>query len=221
MMNRCVALFTGGKESVFSILRAKEHGHKIEELIFLEKPGFSVHKLNLPAVRAIAKILGLKLITIKTGSKSEEDENLITYLRRKRENGITGLLTGNVKLEELHDAYQRLCKKADLELIEPLKGWDTLELLIEYPKIGLQFMIIGIRDAELDLKWLGRIITQENFEEFLIDILSRGIDPCGEYGEYHSLVIGLRDVKVDLKLVKKGKDDGNVNYVLTCVPEKF
>jgi len=40
-------------------------------------------------------------------------------------------------------------------LVEPLKGLDTLELLMEYSKIDLQFMIIGIRDEELDSKWLG------------------------------------------------------------------
>jgi len=33
-MNKCVALFTGGKESAFSILKARELGYEVEELIF-------------------------------------------------------------------------------------------------------------------------------------------------------------------------------------------
>ena len=77
-------------------------------------------------------------------------------------------------------------------MVEPLKGLDTLELLMEYFKIDLQFMIIGIRDEELDPKWLGEIITRQNFEEFLTDVLSREIDPCGEYGEYHTLITVLK-----------------------------
>jgi len=60
-LRKCVTLFTGGKESVFSILKAKEYGYRVEELIFLEKPGFSVHKLNLPAVKAVAKMIGRDL----------------------------------------------------------------------------------------------------------------------------------------------------------------
>jgi len=45
---------------------------------------------------------------------------------------------------------------------------------MEYSKIDLQFMIIGIRDEELDSKRLGEIVTRQNFEEFLTDVLSRG-----------------------------------------------
>ena len=101
--------------------------------------------------------------------------------------------------------------------MEPLKGLDTLELLMEYSKIDLQFMIIGIRDEELDSKRLGEIITRQNFEEFLTDVLSRRIDPCGEYGEYHTLVTGLKEVKVSLRPVKIEKSDSDVNYILIDV----
>jgi len=217
MMNRCIALFTGGKESVFSVLKARERGYEIDELIFLKKPRFSVHKVNLPAVRAVAKMLDIDLNKVETSDKPEDDKVLITYLKKKRENGVSNLLTGNVKLEEIHDIYQKLCEKAGLRLIEPLRGWDTLELLMEYFKIDLQFMIIGIRDEELDSKWLGEIVTRQNFEEFLTDVLSRGIDPCGEYGEYHTLVTGLKEIKVSLRPVKIEKNNSNMNYILIDV----
>jgi len=217
-MNKCVALFTGGKESVFSVLKARERGYDIDELIFLKKPSFSVHKVNLPAIRAVAKMLSIELNVLESGDKPEDDKVLITYLKKKRENGVNNLITGNVKLEETHDIYQKLCEKIGLRLIEPLRGWDTLELLMEYSKINLQFMIIGIRDEELDPKWLGRVVTQQNLEEFLADILSRGIDPCGEYGEYHSLVTGLKEVKVGFRPVKIERSDSNMNYILIDVP---
>ena len=217
MMNRCIALFTGGKESVFSVLKAREQGYEIDELIFLKKPSFSVHKVNLPAIRAVAKMLSIELNVLESSDKPEDDKVLITYLKKKRENGVNNLITGNVKLEETHDIYQKLCEKVGLRLIEPLRGWDTLELLMEYFKIDLQFMIIGIRDEELDPKWLGRTVTQQNLEEFLADILSRGIDPCGEYGEYHSLVTGLKEIKLSLRPIKIEKSSSNMNYILIDV----
>ena len=194
-MKRCAVVFSGGKESVFSLLEAKSQGYEIVDLLFLEKPGFSVHKVNLSAVKAVAKMLGYELKTISVGEEIEKDERLIRYLREQKRKGLNTLVTGNVKLEEHHEIYGSLCERAGLELVEPLKGWDTLELLMEYSKIELQFMIIGIRNEELDPRWLGRIVTQQNFEEFLTDVLSRGIDPCGEYGEYHTLVTGLKEVK--------------------------
>ncbi|MCD6535608.1 MAG: hypothetical protein J7K49_01075, partial [Thaumarchaeota archaeon] len=129
-------------------------------------------------------------------------------------------VTGNVKLEENHEIYRSLCKRTGLELVEPLREWDTLELLIEYSKIGMQFMIIGIRNNNLNLKWLGEIVAGQSFEEFLTDVLSMGIDPCGEYGEYHTLVTALKEMKVGLRPVKIEKSDRNTNYVLVGVLER-
>jgi len=216
-MKRCVVIFSGGKESVYSLLEAKSQGYEIADLLFLEKPGFSVHKVNLPAVKAVAKMLGYELKTISVGEEIEKDGGLIRYLREQERRGLNTLVTGNVKLEEHHEIYGSLCERAGLELVEPLKGLDTLELLMEYSKIDLQFMIIGIRDEELDSKWLGEIITRQNFEEFLTDVLSRGIDPCGEYGEYHTLVTGLKEAKVGLRPIKIEKSDSNMNYILIDV----
>jgi len=216
-MEKCIVVFSGGKESVYSLLEAKSRGYEIVDLLFLEKPGFSVHKVNLPAVKAVAKMLGYELKMISVGEEIEKDEGLMRYLREQKRKGLNTLVTGNVKLEEYHKIYGSLCEGAGLELVEPLKGLDTLELLMEYSKIDLQFMIIGIRDEELDSKWLGEIITRRNFEEFLTDVLSRGIDPCGEYGEYHTLVTGLKEAKVGLRPVKIEKSDSNMNYILIDV----
>jgi len=188
MMNRCIALFTGGKESVFSILKARELGYEVEELIFLEKPGFSVHKVNIQAVKAVALMLGYRLEALKISNEIPEDKSLITYLERLKEQGITALVTGNVKIEENHNIYAKLCEKVGLELVEPLYNRDTLELLIKYAEIESDFLIIGVRKNSLSPEWLGKTITRENFENFLAEVLSNGIDPCGEYGEYHTLV---------------------------------
>ena len=190
-MNRCVTLFTGGKESVFSILKARELGYEVEELIFLEKPGFSVHKVNIQAVKDVAQMLGYKLKVLKVSNELSEDKSLITYLERSKEQGITALVTGNVKIEENHNIYAELCEKVGLELVEPLYNRDTLELLLKYAEIGLDFLIIGIRKNSLSPEWLGKTITRENFEIFLAEALSNGIDPCGEYGEYHTIVTRL------------------------------
>ncbi|MEM2613119.1 MAG: hypothetical protein QXO15_02695 [Nitrososphaerota archaeon] len=213
-MSHLIALFTGGKESVYSILRAEELGYEIKELLFLRKPGFSAHKVNLPAVKTVAEMLSLNFTIIEIDSNLENDEGLIAYLRRSRENGVDGLLTGNVRLEETHRIYEGLCEKAELKLVEPLRGLDTLELIMEYPKIGLQFMIIGIRDERLNLRWLGTTISKQNIEGFLADTLSSGIDPCGEYGEYHSIVTGLEHLGTRLEYdLTTIKEDNRIKYV--------
>jgi len=171
-------------------------GYGVKELIFLEKPGFSVHKVNLQAVKAVAQMLGHRLEVLKVSNEIPEDKSLITYLERLKERGITVLVTGNVKIEENHSIYAELCEKIGLELVEPLYNRDTLELLVKYAEIGLDFLIVGIRRNSLNPEWLGKTITRENFEIFLAEALSNGIDPCGEYGEYHTIVTRLGDQKL-------------------------
>jgi len=219
-MNGCIALFTGGKESVFSILKTIESGYKIKELLFLEKPGFSAHKANLPAVKAVAKMLGYELKTISVGNELLEDKSLINYLREQRRKGLNALVTGNVKLEENHKIYASLCERTGLKLVEPLRGKDTLELLIEYSRIGMQFMIIGIRNKKLDHKWLGATISKQNIENFVEEVLSKGIDPCGEYGEYHSIVTKLKNLGKGLKSTSIVKGESAcTSYLLLLNPQ--
>jgi len=85
---------------------------------------------------------------------------------------------------------------------------------MEYSKIGLQFTIIGIRDERLDVKWLGATISKQNIGDFLADTLSSGIDPCGEYGEYHSIVTGLEHLGTRLEYdLTTIKEDNRIKYV--------
>jgi len=192
-MKKCIVVFSGGKESVYSLLEAKSQGYEIVKLLFLDKPGFSVHKANIETVKAVAQMLGYTLEKLKVSNEIPEDKSLITYLERLRERGITALVTGNVKIEENHNIYAELCERVGLKLVEPLYNRDTLELLIKYAEIGLDFLIVGIRRNSLSPEWLGKTITKENFESFLTEALSNGIDPCGEYGEYHTIVTRLGD----------------------------
>ena len=216
-MKKCIVIFSGGKESVFSLLEAKSQGYEIVDLLFLEKPGFSVHKVNIQAVKAVAQMLGYTLKVLKVSNELSKDKSLIAYLERLKERAITALVTGNVKIEENHNTYAKLCEKVGLELVEPLYNHDTLELLIKYAEIGLDFLIIGIRKNSLSPEWLGKTITRENFEDFLAEAISNGIDPCGEYGEYHTLVASLKEMKISLRLVKIKKSNSGVNYVMVDV----
>lgn len=42
---------------------------------------------------------------------------------------------------------------------------------------------------------------KRNLEKFLPDIITFGIDLCGDYGEHHSIVTGLNNLGVSLKIV--------------------
>ena len=71
-----------------------------------------------------------------------------------------------------------------LAAVEPLWEQPTSELLREFLNLGGQALIVATKAALLDESWLGRPLSQELLSEFN----KLGIDACGEYGEYHTLV---------------------------------
>jgi len=66
----------------------------------------------------------------------------------------------------------------------PLWSESTRTLVEEFIASDSTAVIVTARAALLDQRWLGRSITLDAVRE--LDKL--GVDPCGEYGEYHSLV---------------------------------
>ena len=66
----------------------------------------------------------------------------------------------------------------------PIWGESTRTLAEEFIASGSHAVIVTARAAQLDESWLGRPITRDALRE----LEQLGVDPCGEYGEYHTLV---------------------------------
>ena len=71
-----------------------------------------------------------------------------------------------------------------------LKAWLPLwrsgreELLEEFLANGFEAKIVAVKAGILDRQFLGRKLDRSLIEE----LSNLGIDPCGEYGEYHTVV---------------------------------
>jgi uncharacterized protein (TIGR00290 family) len=77
-------------------------------------------------------------------------------------------------------------KNAGLKLGMPLWEMDHLEAVQEFINLGFVTMLVTV-NLSLGMKEedLGRVLTHEFVEE----LQARGIDPCGEGGEFHTTVI--------------------------------
>ena len=62
-----------------------------------------------------------------------------------------------------------------------------MELSLEFIELGFQAKVIATRADLMGEEWLGRTVDKK----FLKDVagLNKGITPCGEAGEFHTLVI--------------------------------
>jgi Predicted ATPases of PP-loop superfamily len=93
---------------------------------------------------------------------------------------------------ENHLSYmKRLAAETGAELREPLWGRDPAQVLREEVQ-HMDVLIIGARHREL----VCRLVTRENVEEFTALARQLGVDPLGELGEYHTLVVRYLDVRI-------------------------
>ncbi len=173
-----VAVMSGGKDSFYAAL--KEGGADYALILLYSFPEPSPHLVNLgKAVETLASA-GFKVVASKL-RKGREFNDLVDTLRSLKASVI---IAGDVMIEDHLKYMENVSKEVGAKLKEPLWGVDTEELLYREVESGLEFLVIGGR-RELT----GWKVSLANVSQFLAKVKSLGVDPIGEFGEYHSLVV--------------------------------
>jgi uncharacterized protein (TIGR00290 family) len=94
------------------------------------------------------------------------------------------VLFGDIDLEEHKEWEEMVCTKAGLTAVLPLWQKERKALVLEMLKAGIETIIVSCNEA-MGKEFLGRKLSIELVEE----LESMNIDPCGEKGEFHTLVI--------------------------------
>lgn len=203
---KTVCLWSAGKDSCFACYKAGLAGHKILSLVnftTLDGKKSLSHGLDAGLIQRQAQAIGIPLFQKAMPKGSGYREAFKDALRQwKAEKGIEGIVFGDIYLEEHKVWIDKVCQEAGLEVIMPLWGKDTTDLVSEFIEIGFQAIVVSTLTKFMGAEWLGRRID----ESFLTELKTLGtIDPCGEKGEFHSFVYagpGFSQV-VDFKVGKK------------------
>lgn len=177
-----VGLFSGGKDSMYSLYLAEKQGIVVDDLItlFPTLPWPSPHAANVEALKVLAKSMGKRLAIIDF----KKPEAFVEALKNLN---VDALVAGDIDSETHLGGLKDVCGKAGLELVEPIYGRDPLELFHEIFDSGFKALITGVKLDCMGEEWLGFTISKETSDEFLSKIGS--VDPLGEYGEFHTLVL--------------------------------
>jgi diphthine-ammonia ligase len=98
--------------------------------------------------------------------------------------GVTHVVFGDILFDEHRRWAEDMCAPHGLVAVEPLFGCSTTTLFDEWVASGGDAIIVTARAEFLDESWLGRPLRAEMAREFA----QLGVDPCGERGEYHTVV---------------------------------
>ncbi|MDR1993668.1 MAG: diphthine--ammonia ligase [Nitrososphaerota archaeon] len=206
-----VALWSGGKDSAYAYLLAKQQSHKVLSLLtlMLNKEKSNFHLIHSDLIDAQAKATGVAIFKkITTPQTYEIDfKTALTDLKTK---GAQGLITGDICEAIGHESgwLDRICKEVGLTPIKPLWLGNTNQIYLNYLKTGLKATVVRT-NKNLSIDWLGRTLDHS----FYTDIQKHPeIDPCGEGGEYHTLITDGPDFKQKIQLIeteKKRLDNGS------------
>jgi diphthine-ammonia ligase len=183
---RFAVMFSGGKDSMLALDRAVRAGAVAPALLTLydaasERVRF--HGVPLAVMRAQAEALGLPSRHYPTTPATFE-AMFLTALAALRDDGSSGVIFGDIHLADVRAWYEERVRAAGLAHVEPLWGEAPGALVRAAVARGHRALITCVEEVTADPAWLGRVIDERLIAEFE----QRGIDPCGERGEYHTLV---------------------------------
>jgi len=189
-MAEYVVSWSGGKDSCFALWKAISQGLHVSHLLnFVNEDSEKAlsHGLAPELVALQAQAMELPMLqkcvtweTYEAGFKAAVEE---LKLR-----GITGLVAGDIHLQEHRDWIERVCGEVGVEAVLPLWQMDTAQLLADFVESGFKAIVVNVETKVFGREWLGRQVDSKLAAELCQLGVSSNIDPCGERGEFHTFV---------------------------------
>ena len=195
-----ISSWSGGKDSCFACYKAICEGYNVSHLLnFISKEykRVSFHGTETKLIQLQAEAIGIPLLQKETTWNGYEQE-FKDAVKSLIPDGVTGMIFGDIYLEEHKDWVDRVCGELGIEAIEPLWGQDPERSLLDFIDAGFEATIVSAKSELFDDKWMGQKLDRE----FLSYLKDNNIDLCGENGEYHTFVTDGPMFKKKIKITK-------------------
>ncbi|MCH7379265.1 MULTISPECIES: diphthine--ammonia ligase [Acinetobacter] len=182
-----IVSFSGGKDSSLALYHAMQTGTVIGLIMMLEEQGqrSRSHAMPLDIIRAQAEAIGLP-VYMASSSWADYESKFIALLDQAKQHGAEVLVTGDLDMPQHGCWHDRVTQQVGLQLGMPLWLRPHKEVVEEFINLGFRSILVTV-NLKLGMKVedLGKTLTLEYIQE----LENRGIDPCGEGGEFHTTVI--------------------------------
>ncbi|EGR3375116.1 ATPase [Vibrio parahaemolyticus] len=199
---RVVISWSSGKDSTLTLERLNENPNYQVVGLYTTCVGKEVpfQATPLGAVQMQADLLDLPLITIELPEvfpSNDIYQSAIVNALQSSGLNVEAVAFGDMFCNGIADYRRSYIEPAGWECVFPLLGENSLSLAMEVIERGIQAMLITIDGSVLSPEWCGRW-----YDQVLIESLPRHIDPCGENGEFHTLVTSTPSFQGHIELIK-------------------
>lgn len=185
---RVLLSWSSGKDSAWALHTLRQQSElEIAGLLSTINEEFdrvAMHAVRTTLLRRQAESAGLPLLLVKLPfpcSNEVYEERMRALIAAAHADGIEAISFGDLYLTDVRQYRERMMEGTGIAPLFPLWGRPTAELAREMIAGGLRARITCIDPRCLPASLAGR-----EYNSDFLEALPRGVDPCGENGEFHS-----------------------------------
>ncbi|WP_038890958.1 ATPase [Vibrio campbellii] len=222
---RVVVSWSSGKDSTLTLERLNENPlYQVVGLYttYVDKE-VPFQATPLEVVQMQADLLGLPLITIELPEvfpSNDIYQSIIVNALQNSGLNVEAVAFGDMFCNGIADYRRSYIEPAGWECVFPLLGEESRVLAIEIVERGIQTMLVTTDGEVLQSEWYGRW-----YDKALIESFPCHIDPCGENGEFHTLVTSTPSFQGHIELtmleVEIGERFSHQRYQAKALPKQI
>lgn len=190
MVPKAFLSWSSGKDSAFALIEARRLG-LVEIVGILTTISETYDRVVMHGVRHSVldlQIVSLGLPCIKVSlpldcSMDEYEQRMDQALTQVRNAGVHQVVYGDLYLESVRSSREAQLARLGMYGVFPLWNRSTTALAHEMIACGIVADIVCVDPRRLDRRFSGR-----RFDHEFLAYLPSNVDPCGENGEFHTVV---------------------------------
>lgn len=188
--NGLVLLWSGGKDATLALdVLHSQSPRRITSLLTTvveDTDRVTMHGTPLRLIEQQADALNLPLYVMRVPSMPPNEvyeARLEAALTPLLEDGFSTVVAGDLFLEDVREYREQALEAIGATALFPLWQRDTTWLARRFLERGYQAVVTAVDTTQLDASFAGRA-----YDEAFLDDLPEEVDPCGEYGAFHTFV---------------------------------
>ena len=218
-MRQVFTSWSGGKDSCLACYRAIANGLKVSYLantVTEDGKRSCSHGLAANVIRVQSQAMGIPLVQRRSTLATYETDFQNAILPFK-EDGVEGGVFGDIDFQVHRDWIEQTCQQIGITPHLPLWEIPQEKIMKDFIALGFEAIIVAAKADLFNEEWLGRRVDAD-FLSHLSELKeSKGVSPCGEAGEYHTLVTDgpLFKQKLEITEADKVLKDGYRFWVIS------
>ena len=210
-MKQAFVSWSGGKDCCQALYRAVQQGFQIACLLNTvtnDKRHSCSHGLSTRWIHLQAEAMGLPLLQPPTISSNYEAV-FTSNLKKLKSQGVHYGIFGDIDFEPHLEWITRVCSGAGVMPVLPLWQQHQEDIANSFIDLGYKAIVVATQADLMGEEWLGKKYDKLFLKQ--LALFNDEISPCGEAGEFHTLVVDgpLFKKRLEVKIGEREKRNNN------------